>query len=64
MLSEEVSRVVEERLSLRMSLFFVVPGELFRDLMLVAWETFRKALIMDGILVNDGRWSVCMEGVW
>lgn len=50
MLSEEVSRVVEERLSLRMSLFFVVPGELFRDLMLVAWETFRKAFMIDGIL--------------
>lgn len=63
MLSEEVSRVVEERLSLRMSPFLVVAGEPFRDLMLVACETFRKAFMMDGILVKDGRWSVCMEGM-
>lgn len=62
MLSDEVSRVVEERLSLRMSLDFELElfPELFRDLML-AWETLRRALRIEGIVVNDGG-SVGMKG--
>lgn len=61
MLSEEVSSVVYERLSLRMSFAFAVElfPELFRDLMLV-WETLRRALRIEGILANDGGLSVCM----
>jgi hypothetical protein len=63
-LSEKVSRVVEERLSLRMSFDFefeLLP-ELFRDFML-AWETFRRALRMEGIVVNDGGETVVGIGI-
>jgi hypothetical protein len=54
-LSEEVSRVVEERLILRTSLDLeIVPfPELFRDLMLEC-EALRRALRMEGMVVNDG----------
>lgn len=54
-LSEEVSRVVEERLILRTSLDLelVLFPELFRDLMLEC-EALRRALRMEGMVVNDG----------
>jgi hypothetical protein len=55
-LSEVVSRVVEERLTLRVSLDLELElfPELFRDFMLEC-ETLRRALRMEGIVVNDGE---------